>query len=182
MEKILELISKGGKYFIILAGFALLLALFHNFSKLSNQKERIGEMLSRRNKLYSKNKETQELEEEDDETSSITPDTIRNYENKFNELCSWHNAFSQLISVFPLLGVLGTVAGLMLNASAESSADMLSSLNVALETTFWGLISAIILKVFDTLCPSRTITDVEVMLDDFDKKMDLADMEMTRKK
>lgn len=180
MEKIFEFISKSGNTVIIICGLALLVAMFMNYNKLSSQKERIGEILDRRNKKYRKNKDTQELEEEDDESSSVTPDTIRNYENTFNELCSLHNAFSQLIPVFPLLGVLGTVSGLILNAKAGNTEQMLTSLNTALYTTFFGLISAIILKVFDTLFPSKTINDVEVMLDDFDKKMDLADMEMTK--
>jgi len=83
---------------------------------------------------------------------------------------------TQLIPIFPLLGILGTVAGLMLETKAGDIPAMLGSLDVALVTTFWGLIFAILLKIIEAVFPSRVIYDVEVMLDDFDKKMSLAEM------
>ena len=175
-DLLLGAIEKYGVPFIIIAGIVLLGLMLNNHRKLLFQKERITELLDRRNKNYKKNRETYELEEEDDEKSSVTPDTIRRYESNFNDLCSWHNAFSQLIPIFPLLGVLGTVAGLMLNARGESSTQLMDNLGVALNTTFFGLIAAIILKAYDSLGPSKTINDVDVMLDDFDRKLGLAEM------
>ena len=53
---------------------------------------------------------------------------------------------------------------------------MLSSLDTALTTTFWGLLVAIVLKTFDALLPSRIINDVEVMLDNFEKKLELSNL------
>ncbi len=173
-DLLLGAIEKYGVPFIIIAGIVLLGLMLNNHRKLLFQKERITELLDRRNKNYKKNRETYELEEEDDEKSSVTPDTIRRYENNFNDLCSWHNAFSQLIPIFPLLGVLGTVAGLML--SLDDTSDIQSTLGTALTTTFFGLTAAIILKAYDSLGPNKTINDVDVMLDDFDRKLGLADM------
>lgn len=176
MNGILEMISKYGDKIIILSGIALLISLIINYVKLLSQKDRIKELLERRNRKYKKNKDTHELEEEDDEGSSVTPDTIRRHENSFNEFCSWHSALAQLIPIFPLMGVFGTVAGLMQQVRASEIEAMLSSLDTALTTTFWGLLVAIVLKTFDVLLPSRIINDVEVMLDNFEKKLELSNL------
>ena len=128
---------------------------------------------------YYKNKmenDLKEIEETDDESATITPDTIRKYETEFNKKCSWHGVLVQFIPIFPLLGILGTVAGLMLQIQSNDITGMMDSLDVALTTTLFGLIFAIALKVIEALFPSRVIYDVEVMLEDFEKKMSIAEM------
>ena len=144
----------------------------HSYA-ISGKKDKIEELLNRRNKKYHTNRDTGELDETDDTDAAVTPDTIRAAEKDFNSVCSWHNALAQLIPIFPLLGVLGTVYGLMQQVSAADIESMLNSLDVALGTTFVGLIFAIVLKAYDALGPSRKISDAEVLLDDFDKKMEL---------
>ena len=82
-----------------------------------------------------------------------------------------------MIPLFPLLGILGTVAGLMtmVDPSAKDNLQNLyMGMGSALSTTLYGLIAAIILKFTDALFTSRIINDVDVMLDDFDKKLELA--------
>ncbi|MBR4224625.1 MAG: MotA/TolQ/ExbB proton channel family protein [Oscillospiraceae bacterium] len=167
-------IRDHGVAVIILLGIALLVAMIVNFLKLSNEKSRIKELLERRNKKYRRNKQTHELEEDDDETSTVTEDTIRKYENDFNEHCSWHNAFEQLIPIFPMLGILGTVAGLIIGLK-NGTTGLQDAMETSLDTTFAGLIFAILLKGIDALLPSKAIYDVEVMLDDFDRKLDLSE-------
>lgn len=176
MKNFLELIRMNGDSIIIISGVVLFIFLIVNSFKLVAQKERIHELLERRNRKYKKNIDTHELEEEEDEGAAVTPDTIRSFEKKFNDCCSWHSAMAQLISVFPLMGVFGTVTGLMLQAGAKEFDKMLDSLEYALTTTFWGLAFAILLKIFDAIGPAKTINDVEVMLDNFDKKLELANM------
>lgn len=176
MGLLLEVISEYGTVGIILFGLAVAVLLLRNGIALSNQKGRIEEALKRRNHVYTLNAASKEMEENEDESASITPDTIRKYETEFNKKCSWHGVLVQCIPVFPLLGILGTVAGLMLQLQAEGMDAVMQSLDVALETTFWGLIFAIILKIIEAVFPARVISDVEVMLDDFDKKLNMAEM------
>ncbi len=95
-------------------------------------------------------------------------DTIHSYENKYNGTKSVYETISQLIPVFPLMGILGTVAGLMAQTTASNSADIVGSLNVALGSTFWGLIASIILKLVITLFNARVINSVDNMLDAYD--------------
>lgn len=172
----LEFIIKYSHWIILILGIILLGIMYKNYWTLVLQKGRINELLERRNKKYIKNKDTRKLEEEDDDDSSVSPDTIRSHEKDFNNACSLHNMYAQLIPIFPLMGVLGTVVGLIKNVSATETAQMLDSLDIALYTTAAGLICAIVLKVFDVFCPSKVINDVEVMLEDFNKKLDLSNM------
>jgi biopolymer transport protein ExbB/TolQ len=176
MGFMLEFISKYGTVGIVLFGIAVVALLLWNGVELSNQKSRIEEALKRKNNTYTLNVVSKEIEENEDESASITPDTIRKYETAFNIKCSWHGVLLQCIPVFPLLGILGTVAGLMLQVQGGGIEAMMTSLNTALDTTFWGLIFAILLKVIEAVFPSRVIYDVEVMLDDFDKKLNIAEM------
>jgi len=176
MGVMLGFISNYGTVTIVLFGIVTAVLLLRNGIELSNQKERLEEVLKRRNYIYTLNAESGEMEENEDESASVTPDTIRKYETEFNKKCSWHDVLVQCIPVFPLLGILGTVAGLMLELQAGDINAMLESLDVALDTTFWGLLFAILLKMIEAVFPARIISDVEVMLEDFEKKLDLAEM------
>lgn len=176
MNHLLHWIAQYGITIIFVMGVGIAVLLLVNGMSLANKKSRLKEALERKNKQYSINKGRKELEERDDEKASITPDTIRKYETDFNKACAWHSVLVQFIPVFPLLGILGTVAGLMLELQSSDIAGMMSSLGVAMGTTFWGLIFSIVLKSIEAVFPSRIIYDVEVMLDDFDKKINIAEM------
>ena len=176
MELVLQFISDYMNMIIIIFGLMIAMGLLVNGLSLSNQKNRLEEVLERKNKIYRVKGDMKEIEEADDDNASITPDTIRKYETAFNKKCSWHGVLVQCIPIFPLLGILGTVAGLMLDVNANDVAGMMDSLDVALTTTLFGLIFAIVLKFIEAVFPSRIIYDVEVMLDDFDKKLSIAEM------
>ena len=176
MNVILQFIAQYATQGIIVLGILIAVLLLANAVSLNNQKERIREILERRNKLYKYTKDLRGIEETDDDSAAITPDTVRKYENEFNKKCSLHSVLVQIIPIFPLLGILGTVAGLMLELQSNDIAGMMASLDVALETTLWGLIFAILLKLIEAIFPSRIIYDVEVMLDNYDQKRDLAEM------
>ena len=171
MNVILQFIAQYATQGIIVLGILIAVLLLANAVSLNNQKERIREILERRN-----TKDLRGIEETDDDSAAITPDTVRKYENEFNKKCSLHSVLVQIIPIFPLLGILGTVAGLMLELQSNDIAGMMASLDVALETTLWGLIFAILLKLIEAIFPSRIIYDVEVMLDNYDQKRDLAEM------
>ncbi|MBR1476449.1 MAG: MotA/TolQ/ExbB proton channel family protein [Lachnospiraceae bacterium] len=176
MTDVLQVIKENINLVILLFGALLTALLLFNGSKLSSHKSRIEEAVSRRNKKWAVNPIDGAVIDEDDEDASITPDTIRQYERDFNKDCAMHNVFSQLIPVFPLMGILGTVAGLMLETNAADIEGMMASVDTALSSTFFGLVFAILLKIIDAVFPSKIIEDVEVMLDDYSKKIDIADM------
>lgn len=176
MSILLGIVSEYGTLMIIILGAIIGVWLMINASALANQKETIAGALNGKSNIYTLHGKTKNLEEAEDEKARVTPDTIRGYEMEFNKKCSTHNILVQLIPLFPLFGIFGTVAGLMLELQGGDINAMMSSLDVALETTLWGLFFAIALKGIEAVYPSRVIYDVEVMLDDFDKKVSIAEM------
>ena len=176
MAGVLQVVKDSINLVILLFGIVLTALLFYNGSKLSSHKSRIDEAVSRKNKKWAVNPVDGTVMDEDDVDAAITPDTIRKYERDFNKDCALHNVFSQLIPIFPLMGILGTVAGLMLEVNSQDINGMMASMDTALSSTFFGLIFAILLKFVDAIFPSRIIEDVDVMLEDYSKKLDLAEM------
>lgn len=57
-----------------------------------------------------------------------------------------YTIFIVLISLFPLMGMLGTVSALLTLDIAGATEDLKSNFFQALETTAWGLMSAIFFK------------------------------------
>lgn len=85
----------------------------------------------------------------------------RQWKRKRNKLFSrfmcksvrWGNTvFINLVSIFPQLGLLGTVAGLLgLNLFSGDMTNLTDNLLIALTSTGWGVIFAIGFKVAHTL-------------------------------
>ncbi len=176
MTEVLQMVKEYINLVILLFGTVLTALLFLNGSKLSSHKSRIDEAVSRRNRKWGVDPDDGAVVDQYDEDASITPDTIRQYERDFNKACALHSVYSQLIPIFPLMGILGTVAGLLLGMSTSEMEGIKEAIKTALDSTFIGLVFAILLKFVDAVFPSRIIEDVEVLLDDYSKKLDLAEM------
>ena len=160
---------------IIISGLVLIVFMIGNYLSLLNHYKQINSVMNWKNTRTVINKKTKEVEDQSD-SEKVTPDTIRELQTEFNKTVSWHEAFSQLIPVFPLFGILGTVAGLITQLSSKNLDTIFGSLKFALGSTFFGLIVAIILKILDSLCSARIINETEIILDDYDKKVNNAVM------
>ena len=160
------------KWIIVAGGVIVLFFLIKNYVKLYSKKTAISDAMHRNNKESYINANTQEIKEREIK-EAVTPDTIRSYEKSFNEVVSAYNACVQFIPLFPLLGILGTVAGLMLALGDSSEVAEVNNvaMRTAFETTFYGLIVTIILRICAT-APAKLIEDTEIDLDDYDKKFD----------
>ena len=66
---------------------------------------------------------------------------------------SLYSVFVNVTSIFPLLGILGTVVSLLPMVSELS--DMQTNFFAALTSTFWGLVFAILFKLLDGFLASR---------------------------
>lgn len=64
-----------------------------------------------------------------------------------------YSVFMNLTGIFPLLGILGTVASLL--SIMDNSADITGNFYAALTSTFWGLVFAIIFKLLDGVISAR---------------------------
>ncbi len=79
----------------------------------------------------------------------------------------WYSAFSLIIQIFTLLGILGTVAGLYLAMSHGE--DMYHGVELALSTTILGILFAVIYKVFDIIIISVCINYIEDGINRYEK-------------
>ena len=99
----------------------------------------------------------------------VSYDRRRLEENRdaYNKLYPWYAVASQLIGLFPLLGILGTVLGLI-SSDLTDIDSLVAGLTDALRTTLWGLICAIILKGADAVVPGKLVNDIDAKFETVD--------------
>jgi chemotaxis protein MotA len=76
----------------------------------------------------------------------ITAEELLNIRERMNREYAW---FANLTTMFPLLGMLGTVISLIPMVNTIGTANT-SSFFSALTSTFWGIVAALICKLFDS--------------------------------
>lgn len=85
---------------------------------------------------------------------------------QFHGLCKTYMMITQLIPLFPLLGILGTVAGLYLQVRTQDSQAIYAALSLALASTFYGLVAAIGLKIMETTMLSPKINELDAQFEE----------------
>ena len=99
-----------------------------------------------------------------DEVTEIPIETIVKMREKSTKN---YSIFTNMIAVFPLLGILGTVYSLLKLVS--DSSDVTGSFYGALTSTFWGIVFAIFFKLLDSALTAPLMEenekDVERFLD-----------------
>ncbi len=77
----------------------------------------------------------------------------------------WYTAYTLVIQLFPLLGILGTVAGLYLamqgNQDWQSAQGMFEGVRFALSSTIYGIMAAIAFKIGDVALQAFFISYIE---------------------
>ncbi|MDO4938724.1 MAG: MotA/TolQ/ExbB proton channel family protein [Lachnospiraceae bacterium] len=142
-----------------------LVTLSNQFKELKKKVE--DHIQGNKGRVY-RNQKTLDLKQRD--TAIAKREDTYPLRKSFDELCAKYLTVAQMIPVFPLLGILGTVAGLIAQVQAADAAQIYASLDVALMTTFWGLVAAIVLKVVETWLVLREINDIETIFNDYDIK------------
>jgi len=94
------------------------------------------------------------------------------YKEEFNKIQLLYSTFGQFVPIFPLLGILGTVAGLI--QQLDNIDQMRDALAVSMSTTFLGLIAAIVLKFADAILVSKTVNKMELYFDNFEQNYQMA--------
>ena len=95
--------------------------------------------------------------------SDISAETAIILSKKKSMLLVLYSTYANLTAIFPLLGILGTVAALIM-LSPNGGSDMMENLMVALGTTLLGAIFAVLFKILDSLLTGP----IEVICDDVD--------------
>ena len=73
-------------------------------------------------------------------------DAIKKARIKVNQ---WYSLFVNIISIFPLLGLLGTIISLIFTAGEGNLENTQQYFMMSLTSTFWGMIFAIAYKISD---------------------------------
>ena len=74
----------------------------------------------------------------------------------------------QLTSLLPLLGILGTVAGLITSSGTTEMSQMISGLGTAMWTTLCGLVASIGLKALDAVLLGRLVNLIDAKFNEAD--------------
>ncbi len=103
---------------------------------------------------------------------AYTWEEILGYKEDFNKIQLVYSVFEQFVPVFPLLGILGTVAGLI---QQMGDIDKMSeAISLSMSTTFWGLIAAILLRVLDAVFVSKSVNRMDLFFDTFEQNYNMA--------
>ena len=95
--------------------------------------------------------------------SNITGEEAQKLATKKNLLLFLYSSYANITAIFPLLGILGTVAALIL-LPPDGGEKMMENLMVALDTTLLGAVCAVLYKVLDSLLSGP----IEAICDDVD--------------
>lgn len=176
MEALLNVISSSIDGFIIVLGVAMLGGMIVIAGKLANHKHMIEVELNGR--LTETVVDPDTLSVTKKKAEPVERGTVYKMKREFDGICTWYLRLSQIIPVFPLLGILGTVAGLMMQVNAQADVQLIyTSLDTALSSTLYGLIAAIVLKVLTALWHVPSINAIENIYSDYDREFhDAIDM------
>lgn len=112
-----------------------------------------------------------------DVRNELDPEAMNDLRDKYHAAIADYMTYVQFISLFPLLGLFGTVVGLIpgLKAVNEGNLEVLSgSLSTALISTLIGLVISIFLKVYVGYGPSRLTENIENNFEETDRRYDYA--------
>ncbi|MBO4373852.1 MAG: MotA/TolQ/ExbB proton channel family protein [Lachnospiraceae bacterium] len=93
-------------------------------------------------------------------------DNLNNIE-AFNKVQLKYSIFEQFVPIFPLLGILGTVAGII--EHLDNLKEMKVALALSMSTTFYGLIAAILLKIIDAVFVSKSVNKMALFFDTYEQ-------------
>ena len=149
---------------IIIVAFVIILYRFFVYNKkIKDLDKEINKGNSRRISESKFSKDMSVLESTGDSTNL---NRIYDYMEDFNQIQVGYSVLEQLIPVFPLLGILGTVAGLI--PWLDNIEMMKEGMSTSMITTFLGLIAAITLKVIDALIVGKAVNKMNAFFDLFD--------------
>ena len=98
--------------------------------------------------LHEISRKQQEEQASEHTVENVDPEDYDKVVTLLREMDKRCSLFENIASIFPLLGICGTVIALL--SMSGNTAEMMGGFLVALTSTFWGLVSAIVCKVLDS--------------------------------
>lgn len=164
----------------ILINAGIIVAMIVVVSRISGVKKKLDENENAVLKLYDRKRVRRDMDKDISMTvttdTKIDPDKMNDLRQEYDRICVEYSIVSQLIPIFPSLGILGTVAGLMFQVAAEGIDQMTSSIGMALSSTFLALLFTIILKYMMAVSVSKKVNEIDVKYRDYERhRQDLVD-------
>lgn len=156
-------------FVIIVVGGDILINLMMIHSKMKDIKDRSGNAYNSTSSWARKN-DKGNLEQ----STTVTFERQKHepLRKEFNKHYITYLKYTSLISVLPLLGLLGTILGLIpgLSAVKEQNFEVLyTSLSTALTSTMIGLAFSIFLKIYAARKPDQMVNAIETDFDEIDR-------------
>lgn len=152
---------------LIIAGFAVLLFFMIRTARiLKGKAEEISDIYhgkGGRNYVNKKNHTLKQIA-----TAEAKWDDVNTFKGDYSDICAKYSTLASLVPVFPLMGILGTVAGLILQVETQNVDVIFAALNTAMSSTLYGLLAAIILKAVEAICISSKINRIDADLENFE--------------
>ncbi|MCQ2402017.1 MAG: MotA/TolQ/ExbB proton channel family protein [Lachnospiraceae bacterium] len=152
---------------IIIAGFIVLLYFMIKIARTLKVKTReISDIYHGKGGKNYVNKKSHTLKQI--ATAEAKWDDVNTFKGEYSDICAEYSTCASLVPVFPLLGILGTVAGLILQVETQDVGAIFSALNTALSSTLYGLLAAIILKAFESFAIASKMNHIDADLENFE--------------
>ena len=164
--ELLDSITNSVIFIVAMIEFVLMIVSITIMAKLKNRIKKLNSKGSKKSGTYKK-------EEKGNVTKIIELESKKDWEEfdqfleDYQEKGCWYSAFSLIIQIFTLLGILGTVAGLYLAMS--NGQDMYEGVELALSTTILGILFAVIYKIADIVIMSVFINYIEDGINRYEK-------------
>jgi len=100
-------------------------------------------------------------------------DTLSDIE-EFSKPQVAYSLVQQLVPVFPLLGILGTVMGLIMQLNSGTLDALKDALGTSMWTTLWGLVAAIAIRLMDAFWVSKKVTELELYFNIYEQRYQMA--------
>ena len=97
--------------------------------------------------------------------------------NQFTDQTVKYVKWGNLISTLPLLGLLGTVLGLIPGLTAVKAQDfdtLYSALSTALSSTVVGLVASLVLKIYASVGPDAAVNRIRIRFEEIDRMYETA--------
>ena len=154
---------------IIILSLIVLFRSMQNSGALRSLIEKLDQALPHegRDKKWDNDKDRVEIRRKSEKGQL---EKIAEAEDEFSTLNAQYNTLCQVVTIFPLLGILGTVLGIIFMGDVASAS--MDSFALALWTTFWGLVASIVLKGKLALSNGRQISLFENKVDSYYRALD----------
>lgn len=160
---------------IVLLGFYELILLFQSLTRLRKLKNTIDILLGSKRKSRKVKADGPKQY-----SSQVTSELVLNWD-EFDAFCEKYqedsitiSKFSLIIQLFPLLGILGTVAGLYYamnsNQGIQNAQDMYDGVRLALSSTIYGILFAVFYKCLDVFINAYFINYIDDGIERFKDK------------